>query len=157
MRTVTGNLLDMFDNGDFDIIVHGCNCHNNMGGGIAAQIAKRYPKVQNADLDTVCGDESKLGTVVPVWMSNRWLRWIKKPRIVVNAYTQFHPGADARIEAVRAAFIDLADWARRENLEHLSFGIPAIGCGIGGLTWEEVEMEIIYSCNHLDITLVEFG
>ena len=156
MRTIQGNLLDMFDAGDFDIIVHGCNCHHNMGGGIAAQIAGRYPKVEEADNATICGNVNKLGRIRLVWLSNRFLRWFKRPRIVVNAYTQYHPGADARIQAVKGAFIELAQELHNNRLEHLKIGIPAIGCGIGGLVWKDVERIIETFCQDLDITLVVF-
>lgn len=156
MNKVKGNLLDMFDNGDFDVIVHGCNCQWNMGGGIAAQIAKRFPIAERADQKTEYGDKWKLGTIDPVWLNNPWLKWFRKPKIIINAYTQFFPGADARLEAVNTAFMDINAWAEREGLEGLRIGIPAIGCGIGGLEWEDVERDINYSCGHLNITLVEY-
>ena len=156
MKTIKGNLLDMFDAGDFDIIVHGCNCHNNMGGGIAAQIAKRYPAVEAADNATIEGNINKLGYVRAVWLSNRFLRWVKKPRIVVNAYTQYHPGADANLQAIVGAFHQLSMAIHNNGWHELKIGIPAIGCGIGGLVWEDVEAAIAPICRELDITLVVF-
>lgn len=157
MKTVQGNLLDMFDNGDFDVIVHGCNCYCNMNGGIAAQIAARYPEAQEADNRTECGDESKVGTVDYVWMSSwlsKWLPSVCKPKVIVNAYTQASPGRDGREEAVFLAFFALA----KDNKfsRKIKIGIPAIGCGIAGLEWEEVEAIIDQIKGHMDITLVEF-
>lgn len=49
LRHAKGNLIDMAENGDFDIIVHGCNCQNVMGSGIAKEIRERYPQVYSAD------------------------------------------------------------------------------------------------------------
>ena len=161
MKTVQGNLLDMFDNGDFDMIVHGCNCYCNMGGGIAAQIAARYPEAQEADNKTEIGDElkRKLGTIDYVWMSgwlSKLLPSVFKPKIIVNAYTQFHPGADGREECVSLAFAELAADAGRVFPRNAKIGIPAIGCGIAGLLWEDVERIIDYRMGDLDITLVEY-
>ena len=44
-----GNLIDMAEQGLFDIIVHGCNCFNTMGSGIAKEIRARYPEAYEAD------------------------------------------------------------------------------------------------------------
>jgi len=31
LKHATGNLIDMAEQGQFDVIVHGCNCLNTMG------------------------------------------------------------------------------------------------------------------------------
>lgn len=159
MKTIKGDLLAMYDNKLFDVIVHGCNCQCNMGGGIAALIAKRYPDAQAADNNTVCGLYEKLGTVLPVLQSgwaSKWFPRIFKRRYIINAYTQYEPGADANLQAIRLAFRDLAEKASTHGWDYSRIGIPAIGCGIGGLTWEEVGPVIDEEAGHLDITLVEF-
>lgn len=159
MKTVQGNLLDMFDSGEFDIIMHGCNCFCNMGGGIAAQIAARYPEAQKRDNNTEPGDTSKLGTVDYVWMSKWWVRlfpWLTKRKFIINAYTQYNPGADGNLDAVQQAFKSLAEGEDAMFLRGAKIGIPAIGCGIAGLDWANVETVMLAECSHLDITLVEF-
>lgn len=158
MKQVKGNLLDMFDAGDFDIIVHGCNCCNNMGGGIAAQIAKRYPKAEEQDNASGFGDELwiKLGTIDCVWLSNRWLSWFVKPKIIINAYTQHKPGRDGNLQAIMDAFTEIVDLIHKNNWYGKKIGIPAIGCGIAGLDWEEVEHFLDVIVKDLDITLVVF-
>ena len=45
-----GNLLDMAERGEFDIIVHGANCICVMGSGIAREIKARFPQAAQADL-----------------------------------------------------------------------------------------------------------
>jgi len=156
MKTVKGNLLDLYDNGTFDAIVHGCNCYHNMGGGIAAQIADRYPDVESADNATIRGLTAKLGRVDYIDQSNwmgRWFPWVFPRKIIVNAYTQFHGGRSGDIVAVQSAFTQLdADGI----LDGMRIGIPAIGCGIAGLLWEDVAPIIERVCPNLDITLVEY-
>jgi len=156
MKTIKGNLLDMFDDGDFDIIIHGCNCHKNMGGGIAAQIAKRYPLAEERDTNSPLKPLARLGTMMPVWLSNRWLRWFATPRLVINAYTQYHPGADGNLNAIRESFDDIAYYIYTRDLANMKIGIPAIGCGIAGLNWEDVEPVIEEMMVGLDVTLVVF-
>lgn len=63
-----GNLLDMAESGDFDVIIHGCNCFCRMKSGIAGQIAQRYPIVVDKDNETRVGDMSKLGSIIPVFI-----------------------------------------------------------------------------------------
>ena len=159
MNDCKGNLLDMFDEGAFDVIIHGCNCHKNMGGGIAYQIAQRYEKVHLADDATTMGDEGKLGTIDPVLMSGWWTKFfpfIFQRRYIVNAYTQYLPGADANLKAIYHTFANFALDAEAKGWKNAKIGIPAIGCGIGGLTWPEVEEVIHATCSHLDITLVVY-
>lgn len=147
MKKIKGNLLDMFDNHEFDMIVHGCNCHHNMSGGIAAQIAKRYPAALEADLDTTYGDKRKLGTIRIARINYR--------QEIINAYTQFYPGADARLKAIRLAMREVNELAKM--WPGVKVGIPAIGCGIGGLKLEHLEPVVDLECKDTNITLVEFG
>ena len=41
-QEVNGNLIKMALEGQFDVIVHGCNCHSTMGAGLAPQMAKVF-------------------------------------------------------------------------------------------------------------------
>ena len=41
MEFEKGDLLDLFYHKKIDILVHGCNCFNTMGAGIAKQIDTR--------------------------------------------------------------------------------------------------------------------
>lgn len=148
MKKVKGNLLTMFDAGEFNAIVHGCNCHHDMSGGIAAQIAKRWPDVVEADLRTKRGDIFKRGTIEGVLVPEG---------LIFNAYTQYNPGPDASLQAIYFAFAALKEFVyERDIADKIKIGIPAIGCGIGGLTWNRVEETINTACPELDITLVEF-
>ena len=45
-----GNLIDLSKQGKYDIILHGLNCHCKMSDGIALQIAKEFPIVEQSYL-----------------------------------------------------------------------------------------------------------
>ena len=51
MKQRTGDLIDLAADGEFDVIVHGCNCECIMGGGIAKQIKMSFPPAYKADCD----------------------------------------------------------------------------------------------------------
>ena len=78
-----GNLLDLAEAGEFDVVVQGCNCFNTMGGGIAREIRERYPLVASVDMETVRGDYCKLGTWTECAVSEG------AGFTVINAYTQY--------------------------------------------------------------------
>jgi len=126
-----GNLLDMADQGQFDVIVHGCNCFCAMGAGIAAQIRARYPEAYAADCETVSGDKDKLGTYTHA-LTDSGL-------IVINAYTQYGTNGAGPTQ-------DLFDYAGFEtilsSLAHhvgdLRFGFPYIGMGLAGGDSEKI-------------------
>lgn len=60
MKVVKGNIFDLAEQGEFDVVVHGCNCFCTMGKGIAKEVKTRYPWVYGADLKTHRGRETFL-------------------------------------------------------------------------------------------------
>ena len=85
MNMIKGDLVKLALKGDFDVIVHGCNCFCTMGAGIAVAIKKTFPEAYKADLDTTKGSREKLGSY-----SSATVKREGHQITVVNAYTQFH-------------------------------------------------------------------
>ena len=163
MNFVYGDLLAHALQDRFDVIVHGCNCFHTMGKGIAKQIKIQFPEAYAADLRTEYGSSYKLGSI-SVANVNRvgTLRPRKLIHFrVVNAYTQFFVGKHANLDCIRTCFNQIFTVFGSVT----RIGIPRIGCGIGGLRWEEVENEIhgaafAYNEHHgqyPDLTLVLQG
>lgn len=119
MKIIKGDLLNLAEQGEFDVIVQGCNCFNTMGSGIARQIREQYPQAFAADCKTVSGDYDKLGTYT--WCS-------AESFILINAYTQydFSRGSDVfEYTSFDMILQKLAhDWPAGR------FGFPKIGCGL---------------------------
>jgi len=82
-----GNLIDMAEQGLFDVIVHGCNCQNTMGSGIAKEIRARYPEAYEADTEA-----HKPYGLHPIELLGNFSRavstWHSQYFVIVNAYTQ---------------------------------------------------------------------
>ncbi len=166
MKIITGNLLDMAENQKFDAIVHGCNCFHTMGGGIAGQIADRYPQVPRDDSqNTIYGHPAKLGTYRVVSVNKRYKESPKFAGVeskrevisipeftVINAYTQFQPGPDF----MQSIFPVLLGRLNKDFAgKHLGF--PLIGCGIGGGDWEQVMNELLRYLPDVKVTVVVYG
>lgn len=129
MDYVKGDLLAMAEDGGFDIIVHGCNCFNTMGGGIAREIAMKYPQAYAVDCQTKSGDYMKLGNYTTTLVETREFVTFR----IINAYTQYGFNRNGSNH-------DLFDYTAFElilsKLEHYyssnRFGFPLIGCGLAG-------------------------
>ncbi len=125
-KVVTGDLF----RSRADVLVHGANCCNKMASGVAGIVLKLYPEAVDVDRRTVSGDKTKLGNYSE-WHGNH--AYYKQPITVINAYTQFYPGPDARLEAIDRVFAKIAI-----DFKDNSISFPAIGSGIGGLRIEMV-------------------
>lgn len=146
MKVIKGDLIKLAKAGEFDVIVHGCNCFCNMGAGIAATIAQEFPAAYKADKWTIYGDKDKLGEYS--------LAIITKNLVVVNAYTQFSYGGgqiNADYDAIRKVFARIA-----KDFSQWRIAYPKIGAGLAGGNWDIISKiidEELDGCNH---TLVEY-
>lgn len=150
MRVVQGDLLVLALRGEFDVIVHGCNCMCAMGKGIALAIKQQFPQAFYADLQTGKGSRFKLGQ----------LSWAKVetdygPLVVVNAYTQYDfkgEGRKADYHAIRSAMQSVA-----REFGASRIGYPRIGAGLAGGDWSIISAIIDEELEGLDHTLVELS
>jgi O-acetyl-ADP-ribose deacetylase (regulator of RNase III) len=121
LKHTKGNLLDLAEAGDFDIVVQGCNCFNTMGGGIAREIRERYPMAVTADNETLKGDYRKLGN---------WTTAFTGKFLIVNAYTQYNmsQGTDVFEYTAFALILEKLTFVYPGK----RFGLPYIGMGLAG-------------------------
>jgi len=116
MNKIQGDLIRLALNGDFDVIIHGCNCFCTMGAGIALTIKKVFPEAYKTDLTTKKGSWKKLGTY-SVTKVERHGHQI----IIVNAYTQFHyasgPANKADYNAIRVFLNSICRFLRKMLIE----------------------------------------
>lgn len=124
LKKVKGNLIDLAEQGKFNVIVQGCNCFNTMGGGIAKEIRQRYPAAASIDIDTVRGDYNKLGNyTVAVNQGERKLGFD-----IINAYTQYDMSTGQDVFEYAAFQLILQKLAFAYPGKR--FGFPLIGQGL---------------------------
>jgi O-acetyl-ADP-ribose deacetylase (regulator of RNase III) len=123
MKTVKGDLIQLGKDNEFDIIMHGCNCYNTMGAGVAYQIQANFPDAKLADDETVRGDAGKLGTYT-IGMSGRL--------VILNCYTQFGMSrGEAEDVFEYNAFERVLDKIQY-RFGKWRIGMPMIGMGLAG-------------------------
>ncbi|WP_305910547.1 macro domain-containing protein (plasmid) [Methylomarinum sp. Ch1-1] len=154
MKKVYGDLIQLAKVGQFDVIVHGCNCFCTMGAGIALDIKQQFPEAYKADLRTNKGERKKLGGFSHSVVANEY----GKPLIVVNAYTQYHYGRrfTKGNEATDYRAIKKVFGKIREQFGDLKIGYPKIGAGLAGGDWSKIEPiidEAMIDCDHTLVLL----
>jgi O-acetyl-ADP-ribose deacetylase (regulator of RNase III) len=147
LREREGDLLKLAKLGDFEMIVHGANCQNMMGAGIARQISSIYPEALYIDkhFEYPVGSRKRLGRISFYNTSHCF--------IIANMYTQFYGGANLSYKALEVGFKRLNAVFTKD----FRIGIPLIGCGIAGGDWKTVSNIINESTPNLDITLVNYN
>lgn len=175
---------DIFDS-DRNVIIHQCNCHGKMGGGIAKEIALRYPGAQSIDLHSLSFQASAK-------MSNFTLA-IEDEKLIINLYSQENYGRTKRHTSYDAMAVGLnkinllltdydkfmqengawfssfhaksgytfivdtlAEYLRQKKFDKI--GIPyLLGCGLGGGNWSIVEaiIKAEFENTNLDCAIVK--
>lgn len=124
IKYVTGDVFTQ----ESKVIAHGCNCRGVMGAGIAAQVARRWPDLEARYRQACAAGHFQLGGGLPYETADGWL--------VYNLATQYFPGADARRWAIASAIGGMISHAIGKGVT--AIGMPQIGCGIGGLSTDDL-------------------
>jgi O-acetyl-ADP-ribose deacetylase (regulator of RNase III) len=149
MKTMHGDPIKLAQQGEFDVIAHGCNCQCQMGAGIAKTIKAVFPAAYEADCRTRKGSRDKLGTC-----SFAECETATGTVVVVNAYTQFHwrgRGVKADYGAIRSCMAWIG-----ENFSGMRIGLPKIGAGLAGGDWGVISRIISEELAGEDVTIVEY-
>lgn len=128
VKHIIGDLVR--DSKDYQVIGHGCNCFCTMGSGIAPQIKAKFPEAFVVDCETVKGDKDKLGTIT--------YTVIQDEPIVVNIYSQYgfarqHGEVALDYNALRKGLR-----AMKQKFSGKTFGLPWIGSGLAGGSWDVI-------------------
>lgn len=114
---------------DEGIIAHGVNCQRVMGSGVAKSIRDKWPVV----FYQYEKNKPALGTTHFVE--------ITPVLFVANCYTQDNFGRDsckqyASLYAIRSSLSEVFNFAA---VMDFPLYMPRIGCGLGGLIWDDVQ------------------
>ncbi|GLY52878.1 macro domain-containing protein [Lentzea sp. NBRC 102530] len=137
----SGDLLDA----DVDALVNAVNCVGVMGKGLALQFKQRFPAYFSAYAAACASGEVRLGRVHVVSLD----------RCFLSFPTKKHFRSWSKLSDVAAGLDDLARVV--EELELRSVAVPALGCGLGGLAWADVEPLIAAKLGPLAATVAVYA
>lgn len=126
-----GNLLAS----DADALINTVNTQGVMGKGIALQFKKAYPAMFKAYVVSCKRKEMIIGKMQVIPLNST-----KPPFYIINFPTKKEWSKPSRMEYIEDGLIALADTVRTLGLQ--SIAVPPLGCGNGGLEWDQVKMRI---------------
>jgi O-acetyl-ADP-ribose deacetylase (regulator of RNase III) len=129
VRYVTGDLFEQRT----EALAHGVNCVGAMGRGIAVEFKRRWPAMYREYFQRCADGRLVPGTVfaydLPPVDGRPWLT-------VFNLGTQASWRTPALLPAIESSVAEMLHLARDHGLG--SVAMPRIGCGLGGLAWDDV-------------------
>lgn len=134
-------------------VAHGVNMRGVMGAGIAVQFREKFPQMFGA-YKALCEHDAVSDMGVMPWKVDTYKG---KGQYVMNIFSQVEPGANAEIGRIATGVLRSIDFLIDRGINGMS--IPWIGCGIGGIEDEVLELELrgIMSCYKEDaFTLTVF-
>lgn len=127
--TLQGDLLKQLD---VDAIVNTVNCVGVMGKGIALQFKKKWPANFKAYAASCKAGHIKLGKMFIVDAGA-----LATPKYIINFPTKDHWRGKSTIAFIQDGLFDLVEQIKQLGIT--SIAIPPLGCGNGGLDWQQVK------------------
>ncbi len=121
-----------------DAIVNTVNCVGVMGKGIALQFKQRWPRNFKAYEAACKRREVSIGKMF-VFDLGHW----ERPRFIINFPTKTHWRSDSKLHYIELGLADLINQVKLLKIE--SIALPPLGCGNGGLDWDDVRKLIVSS------------
>lgn len=125
-----GNLLTA----DVDALVNTVNLQGVMGKGLALQFKKAFPEAFRSYERACKACEVQIGKMHVV-------KRLASPRFIINFPTKRHWRQPSKLSYIRDGLVDLVEQVRRLGIR--SIAIPPLGCGNGGLDWQDVRPLIV--------------
>ncbi|NLE09175.1 MAG: macro domain-containing protein [Dehalococcoidales bacterium] len=139
MEFTKGNVITA----DKEALVNTVNCVGIMGKGIALQFKQAYPD-NTREYEKAC----KKGEVRPgrlfIYRTGR----LGNPKYIINFPTKSHWKARSKIQDIELGLDALKKEIIERNIK--SIAIPPLGCGNGGLDWQDVKPLIKKSLSDLN-------
>ena len=124
----TGNILQE----QTDAIINTVNCVGIMGRGIALQFKQMYPENFKAYKQACDKGEVEPGKM---FIYNSGLLF--NPKYIINFPTKRHWKGKSRVQDIKSGLVALKDDIINYKIKFIAS--PPLGCGLGGLNWDEIK------------------
>lgn len=140
IKYVAGDILKA----NCQALVNPVNCVGVMGKGLALQFKKKYPKMFKSYIK-VCNNGGFRPGDIYVYDTEL----LVTPQFIFNFATKNHWNSKSKIEYIEKGLESVRDEILWHNIATIA--LPALGCGEGGLKWEDVKRKIDYWLNDLEL------
>ncbi len=116
---------------DVQTLVNPVNCLGVMGAGLALQFKRRYPAMY---------DQYRQDCLNGLYEPGKLMLWKESDvhyNQVINFPTKKQWQAPSKLEYIEAGLVDFVN--RYKDFEIVSVAFPRLGCGFGGLKWDDVQ------------------
>lgn len=113
-----------------DAIVNPVNCVGVMGKGLAKAFKEHYPKNYTEYFSWCDSGQSAIG-IVCIHITD-----LEFPKYIMNFPTKYHWKDPSTLEMIELGMIDFI--SKCKILKIKSCALPQLGCGLGGLNWDDV-------------------
>ncbi len=149
LQFVKGNILEA----NAEALVNTVNTVGVMGKGIALAFKKAFPENYRVYKEACDREDLTIGKLL-VTQTDRL-----NPRYIINFPTKKHWRNKSHPEYIQRGLKELVNTIRENKIQ--SIAIPPLGCGNGGLEWEEIkpliQNELQLLSQETDILLYEPG
>jgi O-acetyl-ADP-ribose deacetylase (regulator of RNase III) len=118
-------------NSDADVLVCTVNMVGVMGKGLALEVKRRWPEIENSYQLAIENGDLAIGRV---WASR--VGDLFDDKLILLFPTKNHWKNPSRMSYIDRGLESLVSWISDNNIK--SIAIPPLGCGNGGLSWLEV-------------------
>jgi O-acetyl-ADP-ribose deacetylase (regulator of RNase III) len=127
---------DIFDS-KADALVNPVNCKGVMGKGIAREFRMRFPECMGPYREACKNGKLVPGRLMQCGLNVQLDFWeYKRPRVILFP-TKYHWRGKSRLEWIDQGLAYLKDHYHQWGLN--SIAMPQLGCGLGGLYWQDVQ------------------
>lgn len=133
-----------------EALVNPVNCVGIMGAGLALQFKHTFPVNFQAYVNACEDKKLKLGQMF-IFKTN-----LDNPKFIINFPTKYHWRDSSRVQDIEDGLESLSKVILKNSIK--SIAIPALGCGLGGLSWLKVRSVIekgLAGLETIDITFYE--
>lgn len=109
-----------------DCLVNPVNMKGVMGAGLALQFKKRFP--ENYRIYRKWCQTAQPGEVLVTREAGKW---------ICNVPTKIHWKDKADLQLIKSGVASMVTELNKAAIETVA--VPELGCGLGGLKWEDVE------------------
>lgn len=168
-QEIYGNIIALAKSGQYDCVVHGCNCFNTQRAGLAPQMVEAF-NTDKFPMELIeKGDINKLGQIDYVTQVLKYdpkyssinlvehvlVNSIQSSITVINLYSQYHYGNKFGIpvdyDAIRLGLRKI-----NHKFKGRSILVPKIGAGLAGGNWDIIKNIILQELLEMKVTVVHY-